>query len=478
MLSYSFSDNKTTPLYEQLYQMIRDDILSGRLHSFEPLPSKRSIANQLSISVITVENAYNQLMSEGYIESIPRKGFYVSDINQIELRPDNTVYGLKNTTFINTTSNNYSTDTSSPNYFADFTSNATDPESFPFTIWAKINRHILSEEQEKLMTNPPSNGMRELRIAIAQNLSSFRGINVNPNNIIIGAGTDTIYSILIQLLGFDIMYGTEDPGYDKISLALDANNVANVRIPIDDSGIIISELRKNMIDIIHTTPSHHFPTGITMPIKRRYELLNWAITPNRPLGLHNLKYIIEDDYDSEFRFTGLPIPSLFSIDNNERVIYMNTFTKSLASTIRISYMVLPDHLMNEYRERLSFYSCPVSTFEQLTLARFISEGFYEKHINRMRTSSRKKRDTLLKAIKSCKLGDISEIKEEQAGLHFILKLDASVSDESFILKCKKDGVNISSISEHSFMINYSSVPLDRIKDAVGVLETASSSSLA
>ena len=128
MLSYSFSDNKTTPLYEQLYQMIRDDILSGRLHSFEPLPSKRSIANQLSISVITVENAYNQLMSEGYIESIPRKGFYVSDINQIELRPDNTVYGLKNTTFINTTSNNYSTDISSPNYFADFTSNATDPE--------------------------------------------------------------------------------------------------------------------------------------------------------------------------------------------------------------------------------------------------------------------------------------------------------------------------------------------------------------
>ena len=228
-----------------------------------------------------------------------------------------------------------------------------------------------------------------------------------------------------------------------------------------------------MVNIIHTTPSHHFPTGITMPIKRRYDLLNWAVNSNG--------YIIEDDYDSEFRLSGRPIPSLMSIDTNERVIYMNTFTKSLASTIRISYMILPNHLMDLYNERLSFYSCPVSNFEQLTLAKFMSDDFYEKHINRMRTASRKKRNMLIKAIKNGPLGRISEIGEEQSGLHFILTVQSKKTKDEIIEECKKRDINIISIklSEplmyHSndftihFMINYSSIPLDRIDEAVNRL---------
>ncbi len=488
MISYSFSDNKNVPLYEQLYQKIRDDILAGNLESESRLPSKRSLARQLSISVITVENAYSQLVSEGYIYSEPKRGFFVSDIIPSGYATDYTtnVPTYESEAYPHHASSDsrdlvaYSSHHSSeyvhntPDYFADFSSNANEPSSFPFATWAKLNRKILSEKQEILMTNSPSNGLQELRQAISDFLKGFRGLYVNPNNIIVGAGTETIYNILVQLLGYDKIYATEDPGYKKIALTLAANNVRTVRIPLDESGINPIYLEKEHVDVVHTTPSHHFPTGITMPIKRRYELLNWANDTGR--------YIIEDDYDSEFRLSGLPIPSLMSIDNNQSVIYMNTFTKSLASTIRISYMILPDHLMKLYHEKLSFYSCPVSTFEQLTLANFISQGYFEKHINRMRNTSRRKRDLLLNLVKSGSLADISEISEEQSGLHFLLKVHTSIDENSFIKACHAEGINISVISARSLsdeteneltcMINYSSIPISNIQEAVKRLENA------
>ena len=456
MLSYTFDDKSKKPLYEQLYEFIRNDILNGTIRPDEALPSKRSFAGQLSISVITVENAYNQLLSEGFIYSLPRKGFYASEI-------------FDDSTMVSGTGRKYTPDISSSHipplqeksFFADFASNATDPESFPFSIWAKLTRRILSDDQSYLMKNSPSNGIKELRQAIADYLLAFRGMNVNADNIIIGAGTETMYNIMIQLLGHDLIYACEDPGYDKIQKILISNGVRNVRIPLDENGIEVEKLEENLVDIIHVTPSHHFPTGITMPIKRRYELLSWANTPNT-----TSRFIIEDDYDSEFRLSGLPVPPLYSIDSGESVIYMNTFTKSLASTIRISYMILPNRLMELYKKQLSFYSCTVSTFEQLTLARFISEGHYEKHINRMRTAYRKKRDLLLKSIDESSLAGISEVCEEQSGLHFILKLKLNMRTEEFTEKCRQVEVNITSVEDKSFMINYSSVPTERIPEAI------------
>ena len=460
MLSYSFTDDRSFPLYEQLYQFIRDDILCGNIRELTKLPSKRTLSEQLSVSITTVENAYNQLLSEGYIESVPKVGYYVSNVPQNKIEEDNT----------NEFSYKYHNIPKTRDYFADFASNANDPETFPFTTWAKINREILSNNQAQLMKNSPSNGLLELRIAISRYLHDFRGIAVSPDNIVIGAGTETLFSILIQLLGYNLTYGTEEPGYEKIALTLNANNVQTVKIPMDIYGIMISKLYDNKVNIIHSTPSHHFPTGITMPIRRRYDLLGWA---NNTSG-----YIIEDDYDSEFRLSGRPIPSLMSIDNNERVIYMNTFTKSLASTIRISYMILPNHLMKLYNERLSFYSCPVSNFEQLALAKFMSDGYYEKHINRMRTASRKKRNLLIKAIKNGPLDKVSEISEEQSGLHFILTIQSKKTKDEIIKECKKQDINIVSINlseplmYHSneftthFMINYSSIPIERIDEAV------------
>ena len=208
MLSYSFSDNKSIPLYEQLYQKIKNDIMSGELPADSSLPSKRSLAKNLSISVITVENSYNQLLAEGYIYSLPRKGFYVSDILRTSGIQDGSGVSRNPSNKVTTLS---PTQRQKPQWFADFTSNANETTSFPFSNWAKLNRKILSEEQELLMTNSPSNGLLELRAAIANYLHGFRGISVNPDNIIIGAGTETIISILIQLLGYDLIYACEDP---------------------------------------------------------------------------------------------------------------------------------------------------------------------------------------------------------------------------------------------------------------------------
>ncbi len=466
MLSYSLSEKSKTPLYEQLYQLIRDDILENRLKADSILPSKRNLADHLSISVMTVENTYNQLLSEGYIYSKPRRGYFVSEVIEYPVAKQSMGIQSSKDTYKKKNQTGLINEKKPAVYYADFTSNATDPASFPFATWAKIHRRILSEEQSKLMENSPSNGIYELRAAISDYLNAFRGIDVNPNNIIVGAGTETIYPLLIQLLGYDKLYGTEDPGYEKIYKTLISNGIKVEKIPIDDQGIIPSILEEKNIDIVHITPSHHFPTGITMPVNRRYQLLNWAYDNDKP---SNARYIIEDDYDSEFRLSGLPIPSLLSTDKNERVIYMNTFTKSLASTIRISYMVLPDHLMKEYYERLSFYSCPVSTFEQLTLARFITEGYYEKHINRMRTTSKKKRDILLKTIKSGPLADVSEIREEQSGLHFIINLRLNIKDKELIQLCKEKSIKIAAVSPHSFMVNYSSIPLERIEKAVNII---------
>ncbi|MCR5228238.1 MAG: PLP-dependent aminotransferase family protein [Eubacterium sp.] len=455
MLSYSFLDDKKVPLYEQLYQFIRDDIMEGRLDTHSILPSKRSLAKQLSISITTVENAYNQLVSEGYIYSKPKSGYYVSDI---PTAPSETNRHNESSYIHGKTAPVANEKEGIPEYYADFSSNANDPATFPFSTWAKINREILSTEQTKLMTNSPSNGLMELRYAIADYLREFRSIYTSPDNIVVGAGTETLYSLLVQLLGFNLTYAVENPGYEKIYKMLSLGNLKVKRIPMDEFGIIPTELINEDVNVIHTTPSHHFPTGITMPVSRRNELLSWANTSD--------KYIIEDDYDSEFRFSGRPIPSLTSIDRNEKVVYMNTFTKSLASTIRISYMVLPDHLRDQYHEKLSFYSCPVSTFEQLTLALFISKGYYEKHINRMRTASRKKRDLLLKTIKSSPIARFSEISEEQSGLHFILHINLEKEDTEFIEACLEKDIHIEAIAKNSFMINYSSIPLDRIEEAV------------
>lgn len=460
MITYSFTDAGNTALYEHLYKCIKNDILNGALTAGEKLPSKRSFAKNLGISVITVETAYEMLASEGYIYSIPKRGFFVTDFNN-NIIPVPAQKSNKNSYIIEKEP--------AQNCLVDFTSNQTPPSLFPFTVWAKLIREVLRGRQQELLVNSPCGGILELRRAIANHLRDFRGMQVSPEQIIVGAGTEYLYGLLIQLLGSDKQYAVENPGYRKISQIYKSHNVNCSFISMDESGVKIDELKKSKTDVIHISPSHHFPTGTVMPISRRYELLNWASESDS-------RYIIEDDYDSELRLSGQPISPLQSIDVSEKVIYMNTFTKTLASTIRISYMVLPPHLLKAYYENLSFYSCTVSNFEQYTLAEFIDGGHFEKHINRMRNFYHHKRDDVVNMINSSPLERYVKISKENAGLHFLMKIDINKPDEEFTRSLLKKGVKLAPLSayftgdenssENIFVINYSSADNDKIEEAL------------
>lgn len=462
MLTYSFADLGSDSLYEHLYKCIKNDIIKGVLKPGDKLPSKRNFAKNLNISTITIENAYGQLMAEGYIYSIAKKGYFVSDINRTVTIEKN-INSFKGENLLNNIKHD------GIHYFADFLNNRTSRDNFPFSTWAKLMREVISQEDDNLLIAPPSGGILRLRQAIADYLFGFRAIKVNPSQIIIGAGTEYLYGLLIQLLGREKVFAIEDPGYKKISEVYKANGVKCEYISLDNEGVNISELEEKKADIIHISPSHHYPTGIVMPVSRRYELLGWASKSND-------RYIIEDDYDSEFRLLGHPIPSMQSIDVMEKVIYINTFTKSLASTIRISYMVLPKHLLERFYSKLGFYSCTVSNFEQYTLAKFISEGYFEKHINRMRNFYRNKRDFITKCINKHVRGSLVKIKEEDAGLHFLLEVNTEMSDDELIEKAKDNGIRISCLSkyyqnkenikEHVVIINYSGINMNSIEEAV------------
>ena len=461
MLTYTFTDKGSDSLYEHLYKCIKNDILQGNLKAGEKLPSKRSLSKNLGISIITIENAYAQLMSEGYIYSLPKKGFYVTTFKEAPI--------IQHPTFHTDT---ISLPKEEGDYFADFTSNQTPPKYFPFSIWSKLLRELLNEKQDILLTNPPCGGSMVLRQAISEHLLEFRGLKAKPEQIIIGAGTEYLYGLIIQLLGMDKVYAVENPGYKKISMIYESHRVNCQSISMDQEGVLISELEEKNVNVIHTSPSHHFPTGIVMPVSRRYELLSWASKDSD-------RYIIEDDYDSEFRLSGQPIPTLQSIDVMEKVIYINTFTKTLASTIRISYMVLPKHLASLFYETLSFYSCTVSTFEQHTLAKFIQEGYFEKHINRMRTYYHGKKDQLISYIKNSALSKDVVISKEEAGLHFLMKINGDIDDEDFLAKTKQAGLKLMPLSaysmdeapttDHTFVINYSSVPDEHMEEAISII---------
>ena len=453
MLTYNFTNIGSDSLYEYLYKCIKNDILLGSIKAGEKLPSKRSFAKNLGISVITVENAYEQLIAEGYIYSIPKKGFYVTDFKQ--------VIEIEKKTFVKemvplTGGENA--------YLADFTSNQTESELFPFTIWTRTIREVLNENQMQLMINPPCGGVFFLREAIAKHLKEFRGMTVLPEQIIVGAGTEYLYGLLIQLLGNEKIYAVENPGYRKIGKIYQSYKVLCKYIDMDNEGVEISKLEENQVDIAHISPSHHYPTGIVMPVSRRYELLGWAAKSEN-------RYIIEDDYDSELRLGGKPIPTLQSIDVSDKIIYMNTFTKTLSSTIRMSYMVLPESLADEYYKRLSFYSCTVSNFEQYTLSRFIENGHFERHINRLRNYYLKKQNTILNAFQTSSINNKIEIYNETTGVHFLMKIKSEKAEKDIINNAYSKGIKLSPLSQYYknneennniYVMNYSSLDSEKI----------------
>lgn len=458
MLTYALENRGTDTLYEYLYKQIKADILSKKLVAGERLPSKRLLAKNLNVSTITVENAYSQLVAEGYIYSIPKSGYYVTDISADLMEP-----------LPERPAKQFEKPEEKKTYFADFASNSTVEDAFPFSIWSKLLKEVMAENSKELMSRSPSKGVYELRSAVAGYLYQFRGMDVKPEQVIIGAGTEYLYGLIIQLLGYDKCYAVEDPGYQKISRIYQAQNVCCKFVAMDENGINMEALEESGADVLHISPAHHFPTGLVTPVSRRYELLSWASRKDN-------RYIIEDEYDSEFRLVGKPVPTLESIDVGEKVIYINTFSKSLSSTIRISYMVLPESLMRRYDEMLSFYACTVSNIEQYTLARFITDGCLEKHINRMRNYYREQRDLVLACIKKYMNPNKIRIREENSGLHFLLEIDTNYSDERLRNNAEARDIHISFLSQyyrntenaryHTLVINYSGIMPEHIEEAV------------
>lgn len=407
MLDYNLEQRGEASLYEYVYQQIRDDIVAGRIATGEHLPSKRAFASHLGISVITIENAYSQLVAEGYICSKPRRGYYACEL------PDTPVLAsAAEDADRDTAPASFGVHDSygQPEQFAPLSPSALEAAR----LWQSALRATLTSEDEREIFSPaPAQGIARLRCAIAHHLRGTRGMNVNPDNIVIGAGAQLLDTMLVQLLGADKTYAVEDPGYLRLTRIYQAMGCEVRHIPLDGEGVNLGELLDAGADVLHLMPSHQYPTGLVTSIARRYALLSWAA--ERP-G----RYLIEDDFDCEFRLAGKPIPALASIDAAQSVIYTNTFSKSLSSALRLAYMVLPDELMERFRRELGFYASSVSSVDQVALARLLESGDYERHVNRVRVRAREARDGLVALVrKAFPAGEVS-IEHADAGLYCVL----------------------------------------------------------
>ena len=345
----------------QLYENLRQDIVKGLYPYGKKLPSKRLLAEETGVSVITVEHAYNILADEGYIESRQRSGYFVT---------------YKESDFAHTS------ETPQPSSLPAVAPNASTASSFPYSVLANTMRRVLSQYGEALLAKSPNRGCQQLRFAISAYLARSLGMRVTAEQIIIGSGAEYLYSLIVQLLGNDRIYALEDPCYEKIHRVYTANGAKCEKLKLGHDGIKTAELQTSNASVLHITPFHSYPSGITADVSKRMEYLRFADSRKG--------YIIEDNYDSELTVSRKNEDTVFSLSKQENVIYLNTFSHTIAPSMRVGYMVLPAKLLEEFEKKLGFYSCTVPIFEQYVLAQLIEEGDFERHINRVRRMRRKK----------------------------------------------------------------------------------------
>jgi len=417
-------------MYEQLYRYIKKLIHLNELFANEKMPSKRKLATHLKISQVTVESAYQQLLAEGYLRSIPKSGFYVEP--SVHHFFDDHSQPKEETT---------SQKPKKEIYLYDFKTNVVDSRNSPYNSWVKLEKEVVLETQIDLINQMDSQGVKPLREQIASYLYQFRGIKTTPDRIIVGAGSEFLIGLLILILGKESEYALEDPGYTKIQKLYQAYGAKTNYIFLDEQGFSLELLKQTKANIIHVSPSHQFPSGKVIPIARRIALLKWAQEKDN-------RYIIEDDYDSEFRFSGNPIPAMQGLDYNGKVIYLNSFSKSIAPTLRISFMVLPESLLHEYNTKFKFISNTVPVLNQLILSRFIEKGLFERHLNKMKGIYKEKRNTFIELIKHSKFGPVCKVIGEEAGLHFLLEFPNNVSEEWLIERAKKEKIRIYGLKEY------------------------------
>ena len=356
-MKYRIEKDSPQSAYLQLYHQLRGDIVSGVYPNGKKLPSKRLLAEQTGVSVITVEHAYAILCDEGYLEPRERSGYFVS-YSAADCFP-----------------------VAEPDSVRELPSARDLADDFPFSVLAKTMRRVLSEYGESILVKSPNNGCTELRKAIAAYLARCRGINVAPSQIVIGSGAEYLYGLIVQLLGRERVFALENPSYEKIRRVYLANGVTCDMLRLGSDGIRTSELARTDASVLHVTPFHSFPSGITASAGKRGEYIRWAHSRGG--------YIVEDDFDSEFTLSSKAEDTLFSLESKRSVLYLNTFSKTIAPSMRLGYMVLPESLTDAFEQSVGFYSCTVPVFEQYVLAELLSNGDFERHINRVRRRRRK-----------------------------------------------------------------------------------------
>ncbi len=460
-------------LYEQIYEHIREEIKGGRLLSGERLPSTRALAEYLQVSRTTVDFAYGQLLSEGYIEAIPYKGYFVCRVEEL---PEGNMAVLMAENRLPEAEEEES-NFCNRNICYDFSPNGLDMSLFPFGVWKKITKNILNDGNKELFALGEAQGDYDLRQTISRYLHSARGVKCTPEQIVVGAGNDYLLLLLEKMLGRHAGVAMENPTYKRAYRIFRSFAYHVEIVGMDENGMNVDELQKKQVKAAYVMPSHQYPTGVTMPIGRRMELLKWAAEEEE-------RFLIEDDYDSEFRYKGKPIPSLQGSDGNGKVIYIGTFSKAIAPAIRVSYMVLPPLLMRRYRECCSFYASTVSRIDQRILNEFIRDGYFERYLNKTRKLYREKHDILLQELKPFRKK--FQVSGENAGLHLVLtSRDKKHTEENLIGRAAECGVKVYGMSdalieedaqgflaERKLILGYGGLKTEEIKDGMAKLKQA------
>ena len=428
-LTTALDPSSSVPLYEQLYHSLAGEMRSGTLSAGVRMPGKRRLAAELSVSVNTVDAAYQMLAAEGYLESRERSGFYVQEYLALPSRPA----GLPQPPAP-------PVPPPAPPVRYDLSTRGVDPGLFPFRTWARLQKELLYSAPE-LLTPGDARGDAALRQALAGYLAEYRGVQCDPEQLVVGAGLEYLLGLLAPLLPGPA--AVETPGYPRARQVLENNGVPCRCLPVDADGLSLTALSASDAAVCYVTPSHQFPTGVTMPAGRRAELLHWAArAPGR-------RYIIEDDYDSEFRFDTRPLPSLQGMAGADGpVVYLSTCSRSLAPGIRIAYMVLPRQLLGAWQEKYELYSGTVGRFEQQTLARFITGGYFTRHLARERTAYKARRDALAAALRTFFAPEELTLAGLHTGLHLLAQLKDPPPDAALRAAARQYGVRCSLLSDY------------------------------
>lgn len=409
--------------YELVYKDVKDKIISGLYPENTRLPSKRDMAHMMCISINTVEIAYGQLEDEAYIESIERRGYFVTKRDYMKK-------------YMGTISRPKA---GKKTYRYDFSYGGVD-DKFPFGVWKKISRQAIDDLGRDLLKRVDPMGDMSLRQSIATYLKTYRGIDTSMDNILISASTEHLFQILFCILGEDKVYGIEDPGFERWGQLFKTNNISFKALPLDGKGIKVQALRESGVDILCTTPAHQFPTGQIMPTARRLDILDWA--------RHETRWLIEDDYDGEFRYRGKPLPAMKSMDDMDRVIFMGSFSNTVSPAMRISYMVMPDKLVDIYHKRVSYAACPVPVLTQRSLDIFIRDGYFVRHINRMRKIYKRKLDLIKSLLANY---EFLEVEGGDTGLHLVISWDkksCGMTGDRLVDLADKKLIRLTSLSKY------------------------------